>query len=77
MGSARAGLVGGGSALGWGISRVGVRRYRSAAVASAANLLMENLDGVEQARVKPKLVDNDYRLSKAIGSAEEGVARES
>lgn len=59
LGSARAGLVGGGSALGWGISRVGVRRYRSAAVASAANLLMANLDGVEQARVKPKLVDND------------------
>ena len=59
MGSARAGLVGGGSALGWGISRVGVRRYCSAAVASAANLLMANLDGVEQARIKPKLVDND------------------
>ena len=59
LGSARAGLVGGGSALGWGILRVGVRRYRSAAVALAANLLMANLDGVEQARVKPKLVDND------------------
>ena len=59
LGSARAGLVGGGSALGWGMLRVGVRRYRSAAAASAANLLMANLDGVEHAHVKPKLVDND------------------
>ena len=59
MGSTRAGLVGSGSALGWGMPRVGVRRYRSAAAALAANLLMAKLDGVKQAHIKPKLVDND------------------
>ena len=58
LGSARAGLVGGGSRLGWGMLRIGVRRYRSAAAASA-KLLIENLDGVKQARVKPMLADSD------------------
>ena len=44
----------------WGIAeRWAAPGLALLAAALAANLLMANLDGVEQARVKPKLVDND------------------
>ena len=55
-------------------TRTSPRLYRH-----AADVLLANLEGAERgesARVKPKLVDNDQRLSEAIGSAEEGAVRE-